>query len=302
MKQQVTIIVGSREHFIYTCKSLESIYKNTELPFKLIYVDCHSPANNLSYLEAQAQVRGFHLIRTDNYLYPNQARNLALSQVSTKYIVFIDNDVIVSPAWLNQLIECSEETGASVVAPLICIGKPEHQTVHLAGGEAHIILEIKGDRPKRYLYENPYFADQFVNTIRNQLHRKECELAEFHCMLVRTELFDKIGLLNEALLNRCDEIDFSLAVTNSRHTIYCEPQSVVTFMPKLTLGLSNLPSSRGLWSEAEELASLKHFYQKWNLTYRKDFIEDKFNLSGYQQHQACLMSQIRKAVLRQRRF
>ncbi|MGB3761496.1 MAG: glycosyltransferase family 2 protein, partial [Rivularia sp. (in: cyanobacteria)] len=33
---QVTIIVSPRERFSYTRESLESIYENTQIPFKLI--------------------------------------------------------------------------------------------------------------------------------------------------------------------------------------------------------------------------------------------------------------------------
>lgn len=51
----VTIVVVPRERFSYTRESLESIYQNTELPFKLIYVDGNSLRPVKEYLETQAQ-------------------------------------------------------------------------------------------------------------------------------------------------------------------------------------------------------------------------------------------------------
>lgn len=123
-KPQVTIIVSQRERFSYTRESLESIYQHTPVTFSLVYVDGGSPRHIQRYLKEQAQEKRFQLIRTEQYLSPNQARNLGLQQVNSEYLVFIDNDVIVSPGWLDSLLECAEETKATVVCPLTCIGQP----------------------------------------------------------------------------------------------------------------------------------------------------------------------------------
>lgn len=111
----VTIVVVPRERFSCTQASLESIYEHTKIPFKLIYVDGNSPTKVRKYLQKQAQEKNFQLIRTDYYLSPNHARNIGLSHVDTKYLVFLDNDVIVSPGWLQALVNCAETTGATVV-------------------------------------------------------------------------------------------------------------------------------------------------------------------------------------------
>ncbi len=111
----VTIVVVPRERFSCTQASLESIYEHIDFPFKLIYVDGNSPAKVRHYLERKAKEKNFQIIRTDYYLSPNHARNIGLIQVDTKYLVFFDNDVIVSPGWLKALVTCAEETNATVV-------------------------------------------------------------------------------------------------------------------------------------------------------------------------------------------
>ncbi len=94
------------------------------------------------HFEQQARERDFRLIRREYYLSPNEARNLAVAEVRTKYIAFADNDVIhYSPGWLKALVGCAEETGADIVGPLICIGEPAHTKVHIAGGTVEFIDE-----------------------------------------------------------------------------------------------------------------------------------------------------------------
>ncbi len=259
---QVTIVAVPRERFSCTQQSLESIYEHTEIPFKLIYVDGNSPPKTQSYLQEQAQKRDFKLIRTECYLYPNQARNIGLKQVDTKYLVFIDNDVIVTPGWLNSLVDCAEKTNAAVVGPLMCQYEPLHEVVHFAGGEAHIWQDKTG---RRRLREKMYLQGKQVTDVREELKRTETELAEFHCVLVRRDIFDSLGMLDEAFLNTKEHLDFCMSVREAGAKVYFEPDCVVTYLPGESLETSDLHYYMLRWSNAWQLASLKRMQQKWNL-------------------------------------
>ncbi|TAE69716.1 MULTISPECIES: glycosyltransferase [unclassified Microcoleus] len=291
---KVTIVVSPRERFSYSRESLESLYEHTETPFSLIYVDGNSPSMIQQYLELQAKEKGFQLLRTETYLAPNEARNLALDRVETEYVLFIDNDVVVTPGWLDRLLECATETKASVVCPLTCIGNPLHETIHLAGGEARIVLEQKPGKTKvkRKVHEKHHFVNRPVAEVREQLHRSQCEFAEFHCMLVRTEIFTRIGKLDEALLSTREHIDFCMSVTNAGGTIYCETDSVVTYVPG-PLQWSDFSFFMLRWSDAWEVASLEHFRTKWNLTEDKYF-KKRYSRLGQRRHQAIVRPFVRK--------
>jgi GT2 family glycosyltransferase len=291
---EVTIIVVPRERFSYTRQSLESIYQNTKYPFSLVYVDGNSPDHIHNYLKEQAAQKQFQLIRTEYYLSPNQARNIGLSQVNTKYLVFIDNDVNVAPGWLEKLIQCAEETEAAVVCPLVCIGSKLHSKIHLAGGEARIILEIKNERARRKIHEKHYFVNRPVAEVRDKLTRRQCEFAEFHCMLVRIDVFAKTGLLDEQLLNTREHIDFSMTLTNAREKIYCEPESVVTYVPGPPFEWSDLPFFMLRWSDRWELSSLEHFCQKWELTKKDKYFKKRYRRLGQRRHQAFLRPLVRR--------
>src|SRR5262245_19121199 len=103
----VTIVVSQRERFGDSARSLDSIYEHSDAPFDLVYVDGGSPRYVRDYIATAASARGFKLIRSEVFLSPNQARNLGLYHVRTRYVVFIDNDVVVSPGWLTPLIACA---------------------------------------------------------------------------------------------------------------------------------------------------------------------------------------------------
>ena len=160
---QVTIVVVPRERYSYTKESLESIYQNTQVPFELVYVDGNSPRNIHNYLEQQARLRKFRLMHSDMYLSPNQARNIGIRNVQSPYVVFVDNDVLVTPGWLSRLLDCAESNNATVVGPLVCQDLPAHKTIHFAGGESHIWTDKLG---RRRLRERMYKQGQSVESVR----------------------------------------------------------------------------------------------------------------------------------------
>ncbi len=272
----VTLVVVPRERFSCTQESLESIYENTDFPFKLIYVDGNSPAKVRRYLEAKSQEKNFKLIRTNYYLSPNHARNIGLSHVDTKYLVFLDNDVVFSPGWLKALVNCAEETGATVVGPLMCEKKPIHERVHFAGGESHIVVDVKG---RRHLREKMYKQGHNATQLRPQLKRTQTELSEFHCTLVRTEIFERIGYLDEAMLNTKEHLDFCMNVAQVGGTVYFEPESLVTYVPGPPLELTDLHFYMLRWSDAWTLGSLQRIREKWDLS-EDGYFQTKYKKLG----------------------
>jgi GT2 family glycosyltransferase len=292
IEPEITIVVSPRERFSVSRQSLNSIYEHTSMPFKLIYVDGGSPAPIRRYVEAQAKSKGFHLIRTNHFLSPNRARNLGLRHVDTKYVVFIDNDVIVAPNWLESLLCCAEETGAAIVSPLVCEGIPIHQTVHCAGGETGVRLETEGTETKRRMIEKIHLHGCPVEKLRDTLQRKPTQLAEFHCMMVRTEFFERIGFLDEQLMNSKEHLDLCIAIEQAGGTIYLEPNAIVTYVTA-PITWMDIPYYMLRWSDAWELQSLTRLREKWDLTEDKYF-RVKYKSLGWRRSKAILKPLVHK--------
>ncbi|MEO0373583.1 MAG: glycosyltransferase [Cyanobacteria bacterium P01_A01_bin.17] len=287
---QVTIVVVPRERFSCTQVSLDSIYDHTQLPFQLVYVDGNSPAKVRDYLEMRSQEKNFLLLQTDHYLYPNQARNLGLAQVKTPYVVFIDNDVVVTPGWLTALFNCAAETGAAVVGPLMCQEEPVHEVVHFAGGESHIWVDKLG---RRRLREKMYDQGKQVDTVRQRLTRTKTELAEFHCVLVRRSIFEQTGPLDEAMFNTKEHLDFCMLVRQLNESVYFEPDCLVTYVPGPPLERSDMHYYMLRWSDEWTLGSLKRLREKWDLA-EDGYFKTKYKRLGWRRYGTLLEPLTRK--------
>jgi len=258
----VTIVVVPRERFSIAPHSLESIYQHTTGAFELVYVDGASPSAVRRWLDQAATQYGFRLLRTRQYLMPNQARNIGLAEVKTKYVVFIDNDVIVWPGWLESLIECAEETGAWVVGPVISIGKPGEDCIHVTHGELHI-TESHG---RRELDEEMCHINEHYHDIKHQLKRAPCDFVEFHCMLARRDAFECVGILDEKIMTTREHIDFCLAIEKAKGTVFFEPSSCVTHVPPWHyFSYVDLPYYLLRWNDKWAYESVQHFVRKWGL-------------------------------------
>ncbi|NCJ07579.1 glycosyltransferase [Synechococcales cyanobacterium C] len=315
----VTIVVGPRERFSHTQASLESIYRNTRYPFELVYVDVCTPPPIQAYLNAQAKEKGFKLIRTPYYISPNQARNVGLRQVLktaiAEYVVFIENDVVVELGWLTQLVNCAAETGADVVGPLTCIGQPEHGVIHNAGGETYILNDVKPDgRIKRRLRQKAYLTGKAIAQVQDQMHRVQCDYVEFHCLMARTAVFGKVGLLDEGMLATREHIDFCLSVTEAGGKIYCDRTAIVTTD---TVGIAqnkaglielfganrlpdfkwyDLPYFMVRWSNAWDRASLDHLRRKWHLA-EDSYFKKRYVIIGNRRRELLVQPLVRRLTL-----
>lgn len=257
----VTVVVVPRERFSVARHALETLYATTPEPFRLVYVAAGVPRRHRRFLAAEARARGFQLVEDRRTLTPNEARNLGLRYVDTPYVAFIDNDALPEPGWLGTLMRCAEETGAWIVGPLYYIGAPGSRIIHMAGGDAHI-ESVAG---RRRFVERHRFANQHVDRVRDRVHREACEQVEFHCMLVRREVFDRLGPLDEGLMCMAEHTDLCMRVRQHGGAIYYEPAAAVTYVTSGRLRASDVRFFALRWSEAWAAATIERFCEKWDL-------------------------------------
>lgn len=265
---RVTLIVTPRERFGVARESLESIHANPDIPFDLVYVDGAGPPDLSRWLAAQANAHGFRHIRLDRFLSPNEARNIGIRAASTDYVVFIDNDVIVSPGWLGRLVATADESGADVVAPLTCQGLPLHQEIHQAGAIVTDDMAAFLATPpgQRIMNETMHLQGAPVTAAPASWVDTQC--CEFHCALARRAVFDRVGLLDEEMLATKEHVDFCLGVLASGGKVVLEPRSVVTYLfPSRARPIT--PDDRRYflvrWSQDWQQRSLNRLATKWGL-------------------------------------
>jgi hypothetical protein len=272
MQPPVTLVVSPRERFSGTEEALACLYENTRTPFDLVYVDGHPPPRVRRNLERQAREKGFRLIRVPHFLPDPDMRNIGLREVTTPYVVFLENDVLVRPGWLEALLACAEDTGAAAVGPLYLENRLGQETVHMAGG-LNRVEEASG---ARRCIERHRFPGRLAADVAHELRREPTELIEFHCVLMRTAVLRALGGLDEGVKNTAEHVDFCLTARGAGHELYLDPASVIVYVQPPPFVLYDLPFFCTRWSDAWSRQTVAYLGQKWRLDPDDPFLRAKY--------------------------
>jgi len=258
---QVTICITPRERFSCSIDSLEDIVRNTSGPYKLIYIDANSPAAIAGQLASICRTNSFTYLREDHYLAPNQARNIALKQIDTRYVAFLDNDVFVTPGWLDAMLHCARDTGAWAVSPVILEGGAALQVIHMAGGD---LVEQQTNGYNR-IHQRHRYVLRTLRSVRDQLRRELVSLFEFHCVLLRTDVFDRRDFLDERFTAHAEHLDLAREIRLAHGTIYFEPAAVVRYDTARKFEEYDRAYFELRWGPDWTHNSIEHARNKWHL-------------------------------------
>ncbi|MBD2719334.1 glycosyltransferase [Synechococcus sp. FACHB-909] len=259
----VTVVVVFRERHSFASRSLRSLLEHRDYPFALHYHDSQSPPSVRRELEA-AEARGELTLFTAGNGTPNQLRNQALQAVTTKYVCFIDNDVLVTKGWIETLVATAERTGAGIVFPLYLMGELSEDRIHMAGGKNHL---SENDGQIEYNEEH-LFANAPASRIVGTLQGGDSDFGEFHCMLLSMKMLQEVGPLDEAYLQVNEHIDIAMVARQANYRVIFEPKSVVSYVyanAQSPYWLCDIEPFRSRWSHEQAARDVAYLSSKWKL-------------------------------------
>ena len=254
-------MVVPREGFRQAPSCLKRLLEFTDTPFRLIYVDGNSPGRIEREIRRLMRGSGGTLIRTDEFVRPTYARNLAFRQVTTRYTVFLDNDVLVTPAWLESLVQAAEDTGAAYVSPIICIGARNPPIVHVAGGVNELVREGENVR----LVSRSDHARRQLPDALPEIAPQATTMAEFDAILIRSEVLRSLGGLDEGCSTAFEHNDFCLTLAARGYSGWLDPNAVVDYAPDAAGAPGNAAYHLVRWSRQWIDESRDVFVAKWGL-------------------------------------
>src|SRR5687767_3990262 len=229
----VSLIIPTRNgvHLIRQC--VQSILSKTSYPnYEIIIVDNGSDdLETLQYFESVQADSRVRILRDDRAFNYSELVNTACSAVSGSIIGLMNNDIqVISPNWLSEMVSHALRPQVGAVGAKLWY---PNGTVQHAG----IILGIRGvaGHAHRYFkrYQNGYFG-------RANLIQSYCAVTAA-CLVVRKEVFKKVGGFNEALPVAFNDIDFCLRVREAGYRNIYTPYAELQHQESATRGLEETP-------------------------------------------------------------
>ena len=188
-----SIIMLSKDCLDYTKKCLDSLAQYTR-NFELIVIDNGSNEETLTYLKNLKRFKEYKLVLNNKNVGVPYAWDQGVKLAKYDYIAIINNDVVFTPDWLNQLQRCFNDN------PLCSVASP---TTSFSNG-------IQCDwsiAPKRFEW-----TQKDMNNYARSLKFEyiETEIYGF-AFLTHKKVIDKIGVFDYKRygMGSCEEKDFN---------------------------------------------------------------------------------------------
>ena len=172
----------------FTRQCLDSIRLLTDEPYEVVVVDNGSTDGSVEYLRAMGDVR---LIENDSNRGFPAAANQGIAAATGKNVLLLNNDVLVTTGWLGRMLRAL---------------RGGRDSVGLVGPHSNF---VSGPQQIEVSYENIAALDGFAwdfGKAQNGVMVEVSRLVGF-CLLIKRELIDAIGLLDEQFGIGCFEDD-----------------------------------------------------------------------------------------------
>ncbi len=253
--ERVSIIIPTRDNMKVLRKCIESIERKTKYPdYEIIVVDNNSSAPDaLAYL-ASLRHKVVPVPEPFNY---SRINNVAARHATGRYLLLLNNDTeVISPDWISALVEFGQQDEVGIVGAKLLYPNRTIQhagvTLGICGGVAgHSLLQLPAD-------SSYYFG--FAGAVRN------CSAVTAACMLVRRDVFDKVGGLDEGIPVAFNDVDFCLRVLREGYRIVYQPYALLYHHESKTRGYGIDPVDIERMQQRWGTSLLEDRYYNPNLT------------------------------------
>jgi GT2 family glycosyltransferase/glycosyltransferase involved in cell wall biosynthesis len=246
---KVSIIIVTYNNLKYTKLCINSIFSKTFYPnFEIVLVDNNSTDGTREYLEILA-ARNSHVTTILNNANEGFARanNKGITASTGEYIIFLNNDTIVTRGWITRLLRHLEDETVGMVGPV----------TNFCGNEAKITVP----------YTKPDEIEEFAeNYLRDQPEPSsfDIKVLAMYCLAVKRKTIEAIGLLDERFgIGMFEDDDYAHRMRLKGYRVICAEDVFIHHFGEASFGkLKESGEYKALFEENK-----RRFEEKWGITW-----------------------------------
>ena len=254
---KVSIIIPTRDRAGLLRKCVESVLARTDYPdFELVIVDNQSvEAETLAYFD-QLRGRGrVSILRHDAPFNYSAINNRAVAQCDGALLCLLNNDIeVISGGWLTEMAGHALRPEVGAVGAMLYY--PDRSIQH-----AGVILGIQGVANHAYIGRPAGYPGHGARALVAQ----DLSAVTGACLVVRRELYERVGGLDEALSVAFNDVDFCLRLRQAGYRNVWTPFAELCHHESASRGSDDTPEKNRRF--AGEVALMQ---QRWGDELQRD--------------------------------
>ncbi len=252
-KPLVSVIITNFNGMDYLEKCLMSVKKTKYPKFEVFLIDDGSTDRSVDFVKKN--FKWVRIIKNEKNIGPIKSRNRGIKLSRGSLIAFLDNDTVVTPEWLSELvnvIERDEKIG-------VCACKVKLYSEKGKINSAGMGCDIFGFAFSRGLVaRNVYERD-----VGQYDKEEEIFAAYAAAMLARRDVLKKVGMLNENLGMYYEEVELCWKIRLAGYKIIYVPCSIVYH--RMTGAKSKFKPKMKFYTERNRLRTMLQNYSLLSL-------------------------------------
>lgn len=255
----VTIIVLNYNGISDTRKCVRSLLRISYPYYSIVVIDNGSKENEAKLLSKSFTDPRVEVIRSAKNLGFTEGNNRILRTVKAPYVVLINNDVIVTPSFLEPIIRAMESDKTIAVSQPKILWARNKKYFDYAGA--------CGGYLDAFGY--PFTRGRVFNSLEQDKGQynevSDIFWASGAAMIIRTTVFKKIGYFDTRFFNYMEEIDLCFRINKAGHRIVCIPTTHVFHKGAATSSKNEL--KKRYWEHRNNLLMITKNFEFVRLLY-----------------------------------
>lgn len=217
----VTVAIFHYNGLKDTVRCLKALQKTKYPNFSISVIDDGSVQDDMSVLKSKFKSKKISYYRDGENKGFSMRANQALKDCKSKYVMLLNNDTVVTPNWLNPLVDVMESNNKIAVcqSKLLWLSHPKYFEYSGACGGYLDKLGLSYARG-RVLFDLEKDVGQYEDLA-------DIFWASGAAMLIRRNVTNKVGWFDEDLHSYQEEVDFCWRLRKLGKKIKIVPKSVI---------------------------------------------------------------------------
>jgi len=273
---KISIVLITFNNLEYTKSCVESIFSYSRYPnLQLILVDNHSQDGTIEYLrELQSRKPDVQVIFNEENKGFAGGNNVGLKVADGEYIVFLNNDTVVTTDWLYVLMSILQK----------------NPRLGIIGPVSNAVWNVqKIQTTYQTMVEMHQWAEDYTSQQPDDY--RAVNMLGFFCLMTKREVINKVGLLDENYgVGMFEDDDYCRRVKEAGYELGYTKKVFIHHEGSASFGQLSSREHDAIWKK-----NRAYFESKWGIKWSNDFVEfennrrpdgrEEFNWDGYHRYQ-----------------